>query len=148
MNRNKNHIPRHFNSFEIDPVTKLPAKWTYKCGVDWKFGQRSPHFGCGKCKNWSDENYEEIFERDGKLNVTLAFMAPMMWSASIYSYHNDVQKRPPMTWFENGFFVRRGIGTNVQEIYNNVYWKFKKKKETEMATIDLPPKNLECSKTT
>ena len=31
-----------------------------------------------------------------------------------------------MVW--KRIFLRRGIGTNVQGIYNNVYWKFEKKK--------------------
>ena len=31
-----------------------------------------------------------------------------------------------MVWKQ--IFLRRGIGTNVQGIYNNVYWKFEKKK--------------------
>ena len=39
----------------------------------------------------------------------------MMWSASVCRYHNNVQKRPPMTWFENGFIGEMGLVQNHTE---------------------------------
>ena len=58
-------------------------------------------------------------------------MAAMMWSASIYSYHNNVPKRPPMTWFENGFIREEELIQTRKKSTATVIYSLRKGNKTE-----------------
>ena len=56
-------------------------------------------------------------------------MAAMMWSASVYRYHNNVQKRPPMTWFENGFIREEELIQTREKSTATVIYSFREGNE-------------------